>query len=347
VWSKVLAALGWFPYELGLKWLSLLLFFGFVAFALLILRSSIRKPSTLRFAAALVVFWPSSIINSVRVHNDALASLLMLAAMHFTAEWDRRKRPRDFYAALVVSALAIGTKSSGYAVAVTLVFFATLRFTKTPSRESLKKWAIAVFVFAATATLFWALRPSRESTTLCQTVLGSACSGRYVPPVPDTLGHFIRFDAFDFVRRMDTVPADSFLNRFAKSSLFGVMPLGEDFGGLRHGGLAAVLSTLLLGMVILGLGGLPLLRGVSLRKYRVHLVSVVVLFVSLVAFRLRLPNEFHEDFRHIYPVLVPFCLGYVLMVQRLGRSSKLLQGAGVVLGLGMIASSAAFFARLP
>ena len=94
LWSKVVLAGGWIPQELGLQWLSLLLFFGFVVFSLLILRTTIEQSKTMWLAAALVVFWPSSIINSVRVHNDALASVLMVASMYFTSQWDRRGRRR-------------------------------------------------------------------------------------------------------------------------------------------------------------------------------------------------------------------------------------------------------------
>ena len=120
-WSKVVVIGGWIPYELGLQWLSLLLFFGFVVFALSIFRSCTSQPATLRLATALVVFWPSSIINAVRVHNDALASLLMLGAMYFIARWDRDGIRRDFHLALLFCALALLTKSSGYALATTLV----------------------------------------------------------------------------------------------------------------------------------------------------------------------------------------------------------------------------------
>ena len=42
------------------------------------------------------------------------------------------------------------------------------------------------------------------------------------------------------------------------------------------------------------------------------------MFAFLVAFRVRAPNEFHEDFRHIFPALVPLCLGYVKVFERLG-----------------------------
>jgi hypothetical protein len=352
LWTKVVLVGGWIPLELGLQWLSLLLSFGFVVVSLVIFRSLGARPSTLRLAAALVVFWPSSIINSVRVHNDALASLLMLAAMYFIAEWDRHDLPRDFYAALAASSLALLTKSSGYTVAATLVFFAILRLRSTHlQRESIKQCATAIIVLVAAGFLAVGLRESRNPNTLCQVILGHACDGRYVPAVVDTPSRFIYFDPPDFVQRIDTLPIDPehdyFLNRLAKSSLFGVMPLGDELDSRRHKTLAVLISVQLLTMATVCVFALPFMRGVQHRKYRAYFGASVIMLIFLMAFRIRAPNEFHEDFRHIFPALVPFCLGYATIVERVGRYSKLLHHAGVTIGLSMIASSVAFFARIP
>jgi hypothetical protein len=358
-WSKVVLIRGWIPYELGLQWLSLLLFFGFVVFALLIFRSCTSQPATLRLATALVVFWPSSIINAVRVHNDALASLLMLSAMYFIARWDRDGRSRDFHLALLSCALALVTKSSGYAVATTLILFAAVRaMSPALRRESLKRCALAVVVLGSVAMGAMALRKSPHATTFCQKVVGSACDGRYVPAVVDGPGRFVRFDLRRFVMRMDTLPDDPghdyFLNRLAKSSLFGVMPLGDELASPRHQKLAVAMSVLFLAMVASCLIALPFLRGGSWRPYRVYLGGTLIMFAFLVAFRVRAPNEFHEDFRHIFPALVPFCLGYAKVFERLGRSSgkpswlrQGLRGQTIALGLSMVLASAAFFAHWP
>ena len=359
LWSKVIGTGGWIPYELGLQWLSLLLFFGFVAFALSIFRSCTSQPATLRLATALVVFWPSSIINAVRVHNDALASVLMLAAMTFIAKWDRDGKRRDFQLALLSCALALLTKASGYALATTLVLFAAVRaMSPELRRESLKRCAVAIVILGSVAVGAAALRRSPNASTVCQKVLGHACDGRYVPAVVDRPSRFVRFDLRRFVLRMDTLPDDPghdyFLNRLAKSSLFGVMPLGDELAGPRHQTLAVGMSVLLLIMVASCLIALVFLRRGSLRPYRVYLGGTLIMFAFLVAFRVRAPNEFHEDFRHIFPALVPFCLGYAKLLERLGRSSgkpswllQGLRGAGIAMGLSMVLASAAFFAHLP
>lgn len=351
LWAKTVLAGGWLPLPLGLQWLSLVLFFGFALVTLLILRSSGAGPWTLRLAAALVLFWPSSIINSVRVHNDALASVLMLSAMYFIARWDWQGRPAYFYAALATSGLALLTKATGYTVAATLLFFTLLRLRSGGKwRERLPHCAIALVVLAACALLATSFRDSRSSKNVCQHVLGHACDGRYIPTVVDRPKRFLYFDVADFVGRLDTAPIDPerdyFLNRLAKSSLFGVMPLGDELGDQRHQRLGMMMSVLLLVMVASCLLGLPvLLRGARLRKYRVYLVTSAMMLLFLVAFRLRAPNEFHEDFRHIFPALVPFCLGYAGVVEHVARYSKALRAAGFSLGAAMVLASAAFFFR--
>jgi len=351
LWSRTALAGGWVSLEKGLQWLSLVLFFGFALVSLAILRGAGVGRWTLRLAAALVLFWPSSIINSVRVHNDALASLFMLGAMYFIARWDARERSVYFYGALAAAALALLTKATGYTVAATLVFFILLRLRSHASRpQKLKQLAIAVLVLASAALLATSFRHSRSSKTTCQQVLGHACDGRYVPAVVERPARYLYFDVPDFVVRLDVNVRDPehdyFLNRLAKSSLFGVAPLGDELGSERHRWLGAAMSVLLL--IILGCAalGLPaLLRGARLRKYRTYVVCVAFMFAFLLAFRLRAPNEFHEDFRHIFPALVPFCLGYAGVVEHAGRRSRALGAVGAVVGVAMVLASVAFFFR--
>ena len=351
-WSRTLLAGGWMPFELGLQWLSLLLFVGFVVLALLVIRSFGVAPATQWLAAALVVFWPSSVLNSVRVHNDALASPLILAASYFTARWDSQRHPRDFWLALVAAALAILTKASGYAAAAILILFALVHLRTTKfARRDVTRTAIAVVVLGAVAALAVFSRLEQSPHTLCLEVLGHACDGRYRPPVADTPSRFVLFDLPDFIRRMDAVPdypkPDYFWNRFAKSSLFGVMPLGEEFQAARYTALAVAIKLLLLAMVTICLCGAIFLRGVPWRRYRVYAAAVVTMLIFLMAFRIRVPNEFHEDFRHVFAILVPFCLAYALVVDRARRVSAALYWTGVGVALLMIGSSVLFFARAP
>jgi hypothetical protein len=346
-WSKVMSF--GLPLEIALAWLSLLLFFGFAVFALLSIQKSTEDEVLRWLGAALVVFWPSSLLHSVRVHNDALASLLMLAALYWIFEWDRHGRERDFALALAASALSLFTKSSGYAVVAVLFVAVLLRLLsrQEPWRNGALRGLTSGGILALSGFLAVRLREARWPRQDCPSVLGSACGGRYVPPLPDTLERFVTFDPLEFVRRVEIDPLAPFPHRFLKSTLFGVQPLGEDFAGEPYATLAALMSALLLVMLLTCLFGALGLRASSLQKYRIYLVAPVILFAFLLAFRLRLPNEHHEDVRHIFPILPLFFLGYIKSVEQLGRRFNALRRAGVLVGLLMVTFSVAFFVRPP
>jgi hypothetical protein len=350
LWSKALSAFHLLPTELGLQLLSLILFGAFAMIAALAIRSQALEPRAARLSLGLVVFWPSSIINSVRVHNDALAQVLLLAALFFLAEWDRGARPKDFLLALAASILAIFTKASGFVVALVLLLFAAREVLAAMGARDRTRCTGATFRLstAVLAIVFagWAFSTFHGQNTTepgCHSVFGSACGGRYVPPVSDALGHFFRFEPVAFLQSTDTVPSDSFPNRFLHSSLFGVMPLGEELTGRGLNLCAVVMKTLLLTMLPVTCFLVRFWGRLRSSGSRVYAVASVVLFGALVAFRVQVPNEFHEDFRHIYPVLVPSSFGYFALASNIGRVSRTGRLLMEAIAVSMIAASAVFF----
>lgn len=351
LWSKVTLLGGWLSIERSLQWLSILLACGFVSFALLIVRNVLGAGAPARLATLLIVVWPTSVINSVRVHNDALAAPLLLAALYFTARWDERERPRDFVAALTMAALALLTKANGYTVSLTLLLLCSLRLRTASQRANgIKRCLALIAILGAAAATAVELRQGPREATTCEKVFGSACSGRGQPPVPDRLSRFVSFDLRQYLRgtdiSADNPERDYFPNRVAKSSLFGSAPLGDEFAGKPRQLLAGVLASLLLILIAVIVLRLLLVRGLNLRRHRAYWLSVGVMVTSLLAFRIRAPNAHHEDFRHIFPVLVPLCIAYIASVERLGQRSPGLRRAGQLLALAMALASIAFFARV-
>jgi len=107
------------------------------------------------------------------------------------------------------------------------------------------------------------------------------------------------------------------------------------------------MSLLLLAMVAVCAVVLLFVRSVGWQRYRALVVAAASMLVLLAAFRFMVPTPFHEDFRHIFPVLVPLCLVYAKAVERLRRWSNVAYTAGIAVGVLMIASSLGFFVRLP
>jgi hypothetical protein len=126
-----------------------------------------------------------------------------------------------------------------------------------------------------------------------------------------------------------------------------VIPVGEQLRSGRHKALAVLIRLQLLAMVAVCMVAPPFMREVHFRRYRAYLGAAVIMFIFLVAFRIRPPNQFREDFRHSFPALVPFCLSYATIVERLGRVSRVLHQAGIAIGLLMVTSPVVSFARIP
>jgi hypothetical protein len=87
VFSKLVGVTRLLSFETGLQAWSLVCFAGFVTFSILTIRRFTSRPGVIHLATALVVFWPGSILTSVRVHNDILVSALMAGALFFTVKW--------------------------------------------------------------------------------------------------------------------------------------------------------------------------------------------------------------------------------------------------------------------
>ena len=224
-------------------------------------------------------------------------SLLLLAAMYFIAQWDRQGRPRDFYAAVAVAALALLTKATGYAAAATLVIVAALRLRSTRwSRASIQQLAAAILVLASAALVTASLRTSTYALTPCQRVLGHACDRPREPTPPAQPLDYLHVDLRGLVSPQNTLAHapehEYFLNRLARSSLFGVMPLGEDFASKRHETLAVLLRSLLLTMVLACAIMLPFVRRVTWPRYRALVLASALMLVMLAGFGFVLPNRF-------------------------------------------------------
>jgi hypothetical protein len=277
----------------------------------------------------------------------------MVAGMYFIMKWDRQGRPRDFYATVAVSALALLTKSTGYTLVLALLALAAWRLWSTRlARKNIQQLLVAIVVLLGAAVLAVTLRPPGSPSALCGKFLGHACD---VPPfffVDNQPSSYLYFDLPAFLADTSSFAYppkhDYFLNGLAKSSLFGVMQLGRAFEGQPYKSLAVLISVLLLVMAATCAVVLPFIRrSVDWRKYRALMLATVSMLALLVAFRMLLPTPFHEDFRHIFPALVPFCLLYAKIVERLAGWSKALHGAGVAVGLLMVFASVAFFVRIP
>jgi predicted membrane-bound mannosyltransferase len=350
VWLKLVEATRLLRLETGLQVWSLVCFVGFVTCAMLTFRRFSTRPAVVRLATALVVFWPGSILTSVRVHNDVLASALMAGTLLFTVRWHQEDRPADLYRAAALAALGVLTKANAYAIVlVLLVVCGQSLYRKRPFLPQLERMAPAFVVIFAAAAL--GLSRKGPGPTLCHRVLGVACNISSEHFVPNRPPNYLYFDLRAFLAEpffsslAPNVDRDYFWNSLVKTSLFGTEVAGDPELGYRlNAELATVMSWLVLGMIVYALVGALGVSRAGLRRHGVLLVASAALVGSLIALRVLIPTPYHEDFRHVFPLVIPAGLLFAELVDRYRTRSPALAWVGYLLSVPLLLLSVLFFA---
>jgi hypothetical protein len=347
---KLFTALHVTSVDVALQSLSLGFFLGFVAFAVATTRLFIASPLVVRLVAALTAFWPSSVLNSVRVHNDSLASLCMAGALYFTARYDQRERPRDLYWAAVWSGLAILTKSSGYTIVVVLLVVLGFQ-AKRLAKGGPKPAVIAVSTLLAAIVIVGKARVMTitRTPTVCERLLGRACNAAQESYVGNKPINYLYFDLRYFLTEpflpnpLAGERRDYFWNAVAKTSLFGRVPLGQPFGGRFDAALGIVLSALFLGLLTYTVVGALDATFEQVHRHRVLLLAGGSMLSLLTCFRVLVPIIWHEDVRHVFALLIPALVLFGKVVERYRRTRRALYWAGWGLALLFILASVLLF----
>jgi hypothetical protein len=354
-WIRVVMMTRLVSFPVGLQLLSWLLFLGFIGFAVLILKHFVRTRWVLYLATALVVFWPYSVINSVRVHNDALVYPLLAAAIYFVVKWRDRGSTRDLYLAAAFAGLGALTKSSAYILILSLGIllgwdWAQARRKGNQATNTLFAWLVLVVgvVLSSLDKLGWTRYEWRRR------VLGAACYRPADGSRGDPWWQYLTFDLRTFcsepfliIHRAEP-DRDPFWMALLKSSLFGTYNDAADpelSVGL-YSDLARLLNVLFLAMLAVTLVGLVTITRQELRARGTLLLVGAVSVSLLMLFRMICPNPHHTDFRHVFPLVIPGALFFAESVARLRRRTRILGGVGYALGLlFLLVSVSVFFPR--
>jgi hypothetical protein len=301
----------------GLQLLSLGIWSLFVLFALLAVNELIEPGRARLLATALVLLWPYSVIQSVRVNNDTLVDALAAAVLYFLIRWYKDGRARWLAAAVSGAALGLATKSSALVLVALVVAVVLLRALA--DRRVLRR-AFPSLVALVLVMLAWGAARARHG--VYEGVMGRAGMER-----PASRG--VRFYVFVDPRRMlgepyarvylDHSREPSFWNHELKSSLYGTRTFGKFPAGTLHPPIELVrwenrivLVLALLLLVAVGLG--PPHPGRAL-----CLVTAAVFMAGGLLFHLLAPRDHHADFRFIFPVLLPLSVLYARSLEGLPR----------------------------
>jgi hypothetical protein len=344
---------------------SLAFHLGYLAFALLagkrwldaLLDARVGPDPTVRarlgtLFAALLCLWPSGILHSVRIGNDDLFYLWFGGFLFFVTRWWLDGRRRDFNLAAVFAALSMLTKSNGLIEFAVLAVLWGVHVARDPGRSirsALKlAWpAVVLFALPTGATLLRAIRDTAGGEHH-HLLVGNSEHLDTRLAVGNGAANYLWFDLKMLVTQpfstswSDDAGRQYFANFMLKTSLLG----DYQFEGATLANLSIVLSFLFL----------PILACVALavahqsrKDWLATLplpLTLAVSVASLAALRMSIPMACSNDFRYIWPIVMPALCLYVLGLARLREGRPSWARIGEIAGWAFAATTLAFFAVL-
>jgi len=326
--------------ESGIQLFSMVLMTVFIIYAVLIIRRFTQRESVITLATALVVFWPYTFINSVRLHNDILVTTLMAAGLYYLVKWDQDDRPTDLWVAAAVTAFSVLAKSNGYILVTTLVALIGYRLVFRPNRlVLLKRCAPPLLTLGVTIIAFIVTRTLTTHAEIGENVLGAAYKIHPRDYVGNEPHNYLYFDLKSFVEepyllsRTDGSGRQYFWNHLLKSSLFAThneVPDLETAYRLNRR-IAEIMNVMVLAMLAYLLAGIALVTKQRFRRYLVLVLNTALFLLFIMAFKALIPSAHHNDFRFVYPIVIALSLGYALVTASHTDKHRVLGYLGVVL----------------
>lgn len=264
---------------------------------------------------ALVIFWPANAMFSVRIGNDVMFYLLYSVAFYFTLKWWYTGSNTCFFLALAFAALDTWAKTNAFIllgiIGVLLLFrcFTTRRPGVYRQAFVLK---LIVFFMVTGAGFYLSFHERIEASRHdpnTRVVVGNANglgSNLLVGNKPRNFLLFnpVKFVGIPFTNSFDDAKErNSFWFYLFKSSMFGEFGFDKSVLPL----LGSILSGAFLVLLLLAIIGLRTIVG-NVMTYLPIIVSLGILMVSMIFFRISYPYSSSGDFRYIFPALTPLIL---------------------------------------
>ena len=292
---------------LVLQFFSLAWFWVFLVMSARIARLWLPQQPEVQLATALLAFWPAGFLHSARISNDIAMYAFAATSLYFVLSWWKTHSRRHLMIGAFLAACGVLVKTTMMpvvaAIAV-LIFYRMIR-----ERRAGNAWfsyslpllvmLAGIAIYLAQSSLRGNIRPPFGDNSPAMYVGNSWKQYLTLNTVSYFTSPFV-----DSIR--DGTGRRYFWNYVLKSSMFG------DYSDWFHKPvqrfLALVMSPVLLSLVILFWIGVA--RSVR-RAAGESLPLLVVIGVSLLSvFALRFYNPYsgNNDFRYIYPALIPIVL---------------------------------------
>lgn len=281
-------------------------------------------------AALLWTFWPSLVMMSPRVTNEAMFCMAHVICFWAILRYMATRNGTYVILSVALAAMAYWAKSTGIITIAMLglmflVYFVPSRLLSFERKK--KSEYVGLVLFLALCGIVGGL------VLFNPDIVGNSKNLNSALIVGAQPGNMLYFDLENFLTHPYTSAWDDnmgrqyFLNYLAKTSLFGEFQLLKTTAG---NWLATIISISLLGLVGFALVGLWRIKWNA--KTILSLAQIVMFVVAVAALRLKYPYSCSNDFRFILPVLIPcICLSVEGIFAENGSVRRRVAGVFLVL----------------
>lgn len=338
----------------GIQLFGLFLFMFFLAYGARTAALLLPEKRDQRLAVALMVFWPYSFHNSVRLHNDSMVCAFMAIAVYYVVRWAQQERPRDLYLGALFTALGLLTKSSAYAIVPVFAALLGARFFR--SRDKLRfllRGGVAAALLAGALLLnaHGKETPRMKEGPLCHKILGNACDIDKHQFVGNRVQNYVWLDFEGFLKepyalaQREGSGRQYFWNHLLKSSLFGTHNTVADRETAYdlNRAVAGIMNVLLLGMIVYMVMGLVTASRRGLRRWSALLLNLASCVAFMAGFRALIPAPHHSDFRHVFHAVILVSIIYAGTVAHFRRKQLALAWGGRLMAFPFVLLSIFYF----
>ena len=325
-----------------LQILSFFYFYVFIVFGILILRNIIENKRLFYLSTAVLAFWPSGIIHSARIGNDAMLYAFYAACLYFILRWHKEKNVKLLYFSVFIFSAAILIKANAIALAGVIavsVFLAFFQKYKLPFKHIIIVSFLIIFsILLSFAPKFYGHFKNNKNDWLVGGALQTMNRRLFVG---NGFKNYAYFDANKFIKQPFTSSWEDwggrqyFWNYLLKTSLFGEFSFNNNF----QSSLGLVLSWTFLAVLFYGIIGFIL----GVKKNILIFFNALLLLFLIFLFKFKIPSSSNGDFRYIFPSLLSFISFNSYSLEYFKKTNTVIFYFGAVASVLFVLLSALFF----
>ena len=321
------------PPDIALQAYAITLWLIFLVTSLAALKRLLPPRSWALTAASLaLVLWPSGIIHSIRIGNDAAYYAISGLAFLYGLKWWRTGKTSQALIVAFLCMLSLLVKSNGIVLCACMGTAVSVRFLLKGSWKKKKKtfyqalmiagFSITGIILSSSVRIYFYLQGEMKHW-----LVGNLGSLNGALKVPNEIKAYIPIDIPTFITQpfistwVDETGRGNFWNFLLRSSLTGEF----TFTSIPSAIIAVIWGIIILLLWFLAARSIILARSFCwLKTYKNALWILLFAYsiASLAALRFMAPYACSNDFRYILPMLVPL-VGYWGSIGKASRGSLL------------------------